>query len=215
KGTLSILEAGRRNNVKKFLYARSSSVYGDDQNLPKVEGIEENVLSPYALTKKVNEEYAKLYTKLYGLDTYGLRYFNVFGRRQDPNGQYAAVIPKFIKQLLNDESPIINGDGSYSRDFAYIENVIEANLKSCLASSEHAGKVFNIAFGERYTINEVFNILSENLNKQHIKPIYGPIRKGDVPHSKASIELAKKAIKYLPNWSFVSGIKDSINWYID
>src|SRR5690606_14125783 len=213
KGTLSILEAGRRNNVKKFLYARSSSVYGDDQNLPKVEGIEENVLSPYALTKKVNEEYAKLYTKLYGLDTYGLRYFNVFGRRQDPNGQYAAVIPKFIKQLLNDESPTINGDGSFSRDFTYIENVIEANLKSCLANSDNAGKAFNIAYGGRYTINEVYKVLSEQLNKQHIKPIYGPVRKGDIPHSNASIDLAKRLIGYSPDWSFEKGIVDSIIWY--
>lgn len=213
KGTLNMLEAARRNNVKKFVYASSSSVYGDDQNLPKVEGIEGNVLSPYALTKKVNEEYAKLYTKLYGLDTYGLRYFNVFGRRQDPNGQYAAVIPKFIKQLLNDESPTINGDGSFSRDFTYIENVIEANLKCCLASSEHAGKAFNIAYGDRYTINEVFNTLCEYLSKQNIKPIYGPVRKGDVPHSKASIELANKSIGYSPDWSFIKGIKDSIGWY--
>src|SRR5690606_3054196 len=156
KGTLSILEAGRRNNVKKFLYARSSSVYGDDQNLPKVEGIEENVLSPYALTKKVNEEYAKLYTKLYGLNTYGLRYFNVFGRRQNPEGAYAAVIPKFIKQLLNNEAPTINGDGKQSRDFTYIENVIEANLKACNASPEAAGQAYNIAFGGREFLIDIY-----------------------------------------------------------
>src|SRR5690554_1262537 len=213
KGTLNMLEAARRNNVKKFVYASSSSVYGDDQNLPKVEGIEGNLLSPYALTKRANEEYAKLYTKLYGLDTYGLRYFNVFGRRQDPNGQYAAVIPKFIKLLLDDESPVINGDGTYSRDFTYIENVIEANLKSCIASSENAGKAFNIAYGGRYTINEVFEILSEQLNKKHIKPIYGTTRKGDIPHSNASIELARKLINYSPDWSFKEGIVDSIVWY--
>ena len=130
KGTLNMMEAARQNGVKKFVYASSSSVYGDEPNLPKKEGREGNVLSPYALTKKVNEEYGKLYTKLYGLDTYGMRYFNVFGRRQDPDGAYAAVIPKFIKQLLNDEQPTINGDGKQSRDFTYIENVIEANLKS-------------------------------------------------------------------------------------
>jgi len=213
KGTLNMLEAAKRNNVKKFVYASSSSVYGDDQNLPKVEGKEGKVLSPYALTKKVNEEYARLYTKLYGLDTYGLRYFNVFGKRQDPNGQYAAVIPKFIKQLLNDERPVINGDGTYSRDFTYVENVIEANLKACLASSEYAGLAFNIAYGDRYTINQVYEILSEELDKTHIKPIYGPLRKGDVPHSKASIELAKNAFGYLPDWDFIKGIKDSIKWY--
>lgn len=213
KGTLNMLEAARVNKVKKFVYASSSSVYGDDANLPKVEGREGKVLSPYALTKKVNEEYARLYTILYGLDTYGLRYFNVFGKRQDPNGQYAAVIPKFIKQLLNDESPIINGDGTFSRDFTYIENVIEANLKACLASSKYAGLSFNIAYGDRYTINDVYEVLSEILDKKHIKPIYGPIRKGDVPHSKASIELATKCIEYSPDWNFIKGIKDSIIWY--
>jgi UDP-N-acetylglucosamine 4-epimerase len=153
KGTLNMLEASRHSEVNKFIYASSSSVYGDEPNLPKKEGREGNLLSPYALTKKVNEDYAKLYTNLYGLDTYGLRYFNVFGKRQDPNGNYAAVIPKFIKQLLNDEQPIINGDGKQSRDFTYIENVIEANLKACLASHESAGKAYNIAFGGENILN--------------------------------------------------------------
>ncbi len=147
KRTLNMMEAARQNNVKKFVYASSSSVYGDHPVLPKVEGQEGNLLSPYALTKRVDEEYGKLYKKLYGLDTYGLRYFNVFGRRQNPDGAYAAVIPKFIKLLLNGETPTINGDGKQSRDFTNIDNVIEANLKACLASSEAAGNAFNIAYG--------------------------------------------------------------------
>jgi UDP-N-acetylglucosamine 4-epimerase len=173
RGTLNMMEAARQNNVKKFVYASSSSVYGDEPNLPKKEGIEGNLLSPYALTKRVNEEYGKLYTKLYGLDTYGLRYFNVFGRRQDPNGVYAAVIPKFIKQLLNDERPTIHGDGRQSRDFTYIENVIEANLKACKASHEAAGQVFNIAYGGREYLMDVYNSLCKALGKD-IKPIFGP-----------------------------------------
>ena len=146
-GTLNMMEAARQQGVKKFVYASSSSVYGDEPNLPKKEGREGNLLSPYALTKRCDEEWAKLYTKYYGLDTYGMRYFNVFGRRQDPHGAYAAVIPKFIKMLLNGETPTINGDGKQSRDFTYIENVIEANLKSCLAPSESAGQAYNIAYG--------------------------------------------------------------------
>ena len=146
-GTLNMLEASRRNNVKKFVYASSSSVYGDEPNLPKKEGREGNLLSPYAVSKRADEEWAKQYTRHYGLDTYGLRYFNVCGRRQDPDGAYAAVIPKFIKQLMNGERPTINGDGKQSRDFTYIENVIEANLKACLAPSSAAGEAYNIAYG--------------------------------------------------------------------
>ena len=149
KGTLNMMEAARQNGVKKFVYASSSSVYGDHPALPKKEGVEGNLLSPYALTKRTNEEYGKLYKKLYGLDTYGLRYFNVFGRRQNPDGMYAAVVPKFIKMLLNGETPTINGDGRQSRDFTYIDNVIEANLKACLAPSEAGGEAFNIGFGGR------------------------------------------------------------------
>lgn len=148
-GTLNMLEAARQQGVKKFVYASSSSVYGDEPNLPKTEGREGNLLSPYALTKRCDEEWAKLYTKLYGLDTYGMRYFNVFGRRQDPDGAYAAVIPKFLKQLMCGETPTINGDGKQSRDFTYIDNVIEANLKACLAPHEAAGEAFNIAYGGR------------------------------------------------------------------
>ena len=201
-----MLEASRRNNVKKFVYASSSSVYGDEPNLPKMEGIEGNLLSPYALTKRVNEEYAKLYTKLYGLETYGLRYFNVFGRRQDPNGAYAAVIPKFIKQLLNDESPTINGDGLQSRDFTYIENVIEANLKACNASSNAASEAFNIAFGGRETLIDIYNILCRELNKD-IKPTYGPDRLGDIKHSNANIDKANNLLRYNPEWNFEKGLK--------
>lgn len=212
-GTLNMLEAARQNNVKKFVYASSSSVYGDSAILPKVEGDEGNLLSPYALTKRVDEEYAKLYTKLYGLDTYGLRYFNVFGKRQDPEGAYAAVIPKFIKQLLNNERPTINGDGKQSRDFTYIDNVIEANLKACLASSEVAGQAYNVAYGGREYLIDIYNQLCEALDKK-VEPIYGPDRAGDIKHSNASIEKAKKNLNYNPDYSFEDGIKLAIDWYV-
>lgn len=212
RGTLNMMEAARQNGVKKFVYASSSSVYGDEPNLPKQEGREGNLLSPYALTKMVDEEYGKLYSKLYGLDTYGLRYFNVFGKRQDANGAYAAVIPKFIKQLLNDEQPTINGDGKQSRDFTYIENVIEANLKACKASSEVAGEAFNIAFGGREYLIDVYNCLCKALEK-NIKPIFGLDRKGDIKHSNADISKAKKMIGYDPSWSFERGIEAAIEWY--
>lgn len=210
KGTLNMLEAARQNNVKKFVYASSSSVYGDEPNLPKIEGREGNILSPYALTKKVNEEYAKLYSKLYGLDTYGLRYFNVFGRRQNPKGAYAAVIPKFINQLRNNESPIINGDGKQSRDFTYIENVIDANLKSCVASSDFAGQAFNVASGGREYLIDIFNNLRVMLNKD-IEPIYGPDRAGDIKHSNADITKSKRELKYNPNYSFLDGLEEYLN----
>lgn len=213
-GTLNMLEASRKNNIKKFVYASSSSVYGDSVNLPKVEGDEGNLLSPYALTKRVDEEYAKLYTRLYGLDTYGLRYFNVFGRRQTPDGAYAAVIPKFIKQLINDERPIINGDGKQSRDFTYIDNVIEANLKACLADSSAAGQAYNIAYGGREYLIDIYYQLCEALGKR-IEPIYGPDRAGDIKHSNASIEKAKKYLNYSPDYSFEDGIKLAIDWYIE
>ena len=212
RGTLNMMEAARQNGVKKFVYASSSSVYGDEPNLPKQEGREGNLLSPYALTKMVDEEYAKLYTKLYGLDTYGLRYFNVFGKRQDPNGTYAAVIPKFIKQLLNDEQPIINGDGKQSRDFTYIDNVIEANLKACKAPSDVAGEAFNIAYGGREYLIDVYNSLCKALGKD-IKPILGPDRKGDIKHSNADISKAKDMLGYDPSWSFERGIEAAIEWY--
>ncbi|PHO07909.1 Vi polysaccharide biosynthesis protein VipB/TviC [Thermoanaerobacterium thermosaccharolyticum] len=212
RGTLNMMEAARQNNVKKFVYASSSSVYGDEPNLPKKEGIEGNLLSPYALTKRTNEEYGKLYTKLYGLDTYGLRYFNVFGRRQDPNGVYAAVIPKFIKQLLNDERPTINGDGKQSRDFTYIENVIEANLKACKASHEVAGQAFNIAYGGREYLIDIYYELCKALGK-NIEPIFGPERAGDIKHSNADISKAKEMLGYDPDYSFEDGIKLVIDWY--
>lgn len=212
RGTLNMMEAARQNGVKKFVYASSSSVYGDEPNLPKKEGIEGNLLSPYALTKRVDEEYGKLYTKLYGLDTYGLRYFNVFGRRQDPNGAYAAVIPKFIKQLLNDERPTINGDGKQSRDFTYIENVIEANLKACKAPHEAAGQAFNIASGGREYLIDIYYDLCKALDKD-IEPIYGPERPGDIKHSNADISKAKEMLGYDPSWSFEKGIEAAIEWY--
>lgn len=212
KGTLNMMEAAKKNDVKKFVYASSSSVYGDEPNLPKQEGREGNLLSPYALTKRVDEEYGKLYTKLYGLDTYGLRYFNVFGCRQDPNGTYAAVIPKFIKQLLNDERPTINGDGKQSRDFTYIENVIEANFKACKASSEAAGEAFNIAYGGREYLIDVYNLLCKTLGKD-ITPVFGSDRKGDIKHSNAEISKARKMLAYNPEWNFERGIEAAIEWY--
>lgn len=212
RGTLNMMEASSRNKVKKFVYASSSSVYGDEPALPKVEGKEGDVLSPYGLTKKTNEEYGKLYHKLYGLDTYGLRYFNVFGRRQDFNGAYAAVIPKFIKQLLKNESPTIYGDGQQSRDFTYIENVIEANLKAFKASSDVAGEVFNIAYGRRESLENVYASLSRALKKD-IKPVYAKERVGDIRHSHADINKAKEMLGYSPDWTFDRGIETAIEWY--
>lgn len=214
RGQLNMLEAARQAGVKKFVYASSSSVYGDHQQLPKREGEEGNLLSPYALTKKVNEEYAKLFYKLYGLETYGLRYFNVFGRRQDPNGAYAAVIPRFIKMLLNDQTPTINGDGRQSRDFTYIENVIEANLKACGASSDAAGQVYNIAFGGREYLIDVYNIICDALGKK-IEPVFGPDRVGDIRHSNADISKARTYLNYDPKYDFRTGLMLSIKWYRD
>jgi len=211
-GTLNMLEASKNNMVEKFIYASSSSVYGDEQKLPKIEGIEGKLLSPYAVTKKVNEEYGRIYTELYGIDTYGLRYFNVFGKKQDPDGAYAAVIPKFIKQLLNNERPVINGDGKQSRDFTYIGNVIEANLKACKASHEAAGMVYNIAFGEKQYLIDVYNDLCNVLNKD-IKPIFADERMGDIRHSHADISKAKELLGYSPKWDFKKGIYETIGWY--
>lgn len=213
-GTLNMMEAARQQGVKKFVYASSSSVYGDHPVLPKKEGQEGNLLSPYALTKRVDEEFAKLYTKLYGLDTYGMRYFNVFGRRQDPDGAYAAVIPKFIKQLMNDEAPTINGDGMQSRDFTYIENVIEANLKACLASHEAAGNVFNIAYGGREYLIDIYHSLTKALGKD-IEPEFGPDRAGDIKHSNADISKAREMLGYDPDYDFDSGLKLAIDWYVE
>lgn len=212
QGTLNMLEAARQNGVKKFVYASSSSVYGDEPNLPKKEGREGNLLSPYAVSKRADEEWAKQYTKHYGLDTYGLRYFNVFGRRQDPNGAYAAVIPKFIKQLLDCETPTINGDGKQSRDFTYIENVIEANLKACLAPHEAAGEAFNVAYGGREYLLDIYYGLTEALGIDK-EPNFGPDRAGDIKHSNADISKAKELLGYDPDWSFDRGIKAAIEWY--
>ncbi len=211
-GTLNMMEAARQQGVKKFVYASSSSVYGDEPVLPKKEGREGNLLSPYAVSKRADEEWAKQYTRHYGLDTYGLRYFNVFGRRQDPNGAYAAVIPKFIKQLIHGARPTINGDGQQSRDFTYIENVIEANLKACLAPSSAAGEAFNIAYGGREYLNDIYKGLVDALGVD-IEPIYGPDRAGDIKHSNADISKAKEMLGYDPDWSFDRGIKAAIEWY--
>ena len=212
QGTLNMMEAARQKGVKKFVYASSSSVYGDEAHLPKQEGVEGNLLSPYALTKRCDEEWGKQYAKHYGLDTYGLRYFNVFGRRQDPNGAYAAVIPKFIKQLLIDEQPVINGDGLQSRDFTYIENVIEANLKACQAPHEAAGEAFNIAYGGREYLNDIYETLARALGK-NIKAIHGPDRPGDIKHSNADISKARRILGYDPEYNFERGLNEAIEWY--
>ena len=212
EGTLNMLEAARQCGVKKFVYASSSSVYGDEPVLPKREGKEGNLLSPYALTKRCCEEWAKQYTMHYGLDTYGLRYFNVFGRRQDPNGAYAAVIPKFIKLLMHDEQPTINGDGMQSRDFTYIENVIEANLKACLAPHEAAGQAYNIAFGGREYLIGIYHSLASALGKD-IEPNFGPARAGDIKHSNADIGKAQRLLGYHPDYDFDRGLQEAISWY--
>lgn len=212
QGTLNMMEAARRNGVKRFVYASSSSVYGDEPNLPKTEGREGNLLSPYALTKRCDEEWAKQYTMHYGLETIGLRYFNVFGRRQDPDGAYAAVIPKFIKMLIHGEIPTINGDGRQSRDFTYIENVIEANLKACIAPSEAAGEAFNVAYGGREYLLDIYYGLTKALGVD-IEPNFGPDRKGDIKHSNADISKAKRLLGYDPSWSFDRGIRAAIAWY--
>ena len=212
QGTLNMLEAAKVCGVKKFIYASSSSVYGDEPNLPKQEGREGTLLSPYALTKRCDEEWAKQYTMHFGLETIGLRYFNVFGKRQNPDGAYAAVIPKFIKQLLNDERPVINGDGKQSRDFTYIENVIEANLKACLAPREAAGQAYNIAYGGREYLIDIYHTLACSLNK-NIEPLFGPDRKGDIKHSNADISKAKNMLGYEPEYNFARGLKEAIQWY--
>ena len=212
-GTLNVFEAAKLNNVKKVVYASSSSVYGDHPALPKVEGVEGNILSPYALTKKINEFHGKLYWDVFKLPTIGLRYFNVFGRRQNPDGEYAAVIPRFINKILNNESPVVFGDGEQSRDFTYIDNVIQANINACLYSNETSyGRAFNIAYGERVSINELFtftnNILGKNITLEYTNE-----RPGDIKHSLASIRNARNAINYNPEVDFKSGLQFSIDWY--
>ena len=212
RGTLNVFEAGLKAGVKKLVYASSSSVYGDAEKLPKKEGEEGRVLSPYALTKRADEEYARLYHTLYGLPCVGLRYFNVFGKRQDPEGPYAAVIPKWIRLLLRDEVPVINGDGLQSRDFTYVENVIEGNLKAALSGKEAEGRAYNIAAGGRTTLLEVFRVLSEALGKGR-EPVFGPPRKGDIRHSNADISAAGKAFGYSPDYDFAKGIRLAMDWY--
>lgn len=212
QGTLHMLEAAVQSGVRKFVYASSSSVYGDNTALPKREGKEGNPLSPYALTKKQDEEWAMLYTRLYGLDTYGLRYFNVFGRRQDPNGAYAAVIPKFIRQLLAGERPTLYGDGTQSRDFTYIENVIEANLKACLAPGEAAGEVYNIACGSRESLLDIYRAITAALGVD-TEPVFAPARRGDIRDSHADISRARAALGYDPSYDFAQGLSETLAWY--
>lgn len=212
RGTLNMMEASRQNDIKRFAYASSSSVYGDSLELPKKEGREGNVLSPYALTKKVDEEYGKLYKRLYGLNTYGMRFFNVFGRYQDPNGVYAAVIPKFIKQLLAGETPVINGDGRQSRDFTYIDNVIEGCLRCCAASEDVAGQAYNLGVGGREYLIDVYHEICNALGTE-VEPNYGPNRAGDIRDSNADITKARENLGYDPQYDFAKGIKLAIDWY--
>lgn len=218
-GFLNMLTASRNANVKRFIYAASSSTYGDSESLPKIEEVIGKPLSPYAVTKYVNELYADVFSKTYGMETIGLRYFNVFGRNQDPNGAYAAVIPKFVAQFLNHESPIINGDGNFSRDFTYIDNVIQMNELAMLTENKLAiNTVYNTAFGERTTLNELVNSLREFLSTYdneiaNVPIIYGENRVGDIPHSLASIEKAKKLLNYQPKFSMREGLKEAVNWY--
>lgn len=211
-GTLNMLEAARRNRVRRFVYASSSSVYGDARTLPQKEGAEGKPLSPYAVSKRENEDWARQYAVHFGLETIGLRYFNVFGRRQDPDGPYAAVIPKFIRQLLRGERPVIYGDGLQSRDFTYVENVVEANLKACLAGENAAGQAFNIACGESRPLLDVYRAITDALGV-NVEPVFGPARPGDIRHSKADIGRAREFLGYDPEWSFERGIRAAIGWY--
>jgi UDP-N-acetylglucosamine 4-epimerase len=218
-GFLNMLVACKDAGVKKMVYAASSSTYGDSKALPKVEEVIGKPLSPYAITKYVNELYADVFYKSYGLNSIGLRYFNVFGRRQDPNGAYAAVIPLFTKQLMNKQSPLINGDGTYSRDFTYIDNVIQANEKAMLSENPEAvNTIFNVACGERTDLNTLIDLLKQSLSKHDkaildIETTYGPLRLGDVPHSLASIDKAKKILDYQPQFNLKEGLEEAVEWY--
>jgi len=218
-GFLNMLVAARDAKVTRFVYAASSSTYGDHEALPKVEAIIGKPLSPYAITKYVNELYADIFQKAYGLDTIGLRYFNVFGRRQDPNGAYAAVIPLFVKQFINHESPMINGDGSYSRDFTYIDNVVQMNLLAITTENKDAlNTVYNVAYGDRTTLLELTKLLKEHLSAfdDAIKTIeikHRENRVGDIPHSLASVDKAKQLLNYNPKYNINDGIKEAVNWY--
>jgi UDP-N-acetylglucosamine 4-epimerase len=218
-GFLNMLVASRDAKVKRFIYAASSSTYGDSEGLPKVEEVIGKPLSPYAITKYVNELYAEIFSKSYGLETIGLRYFNVFGRKQDPQGAYAAVIPKFVKQLMELESPLINGDGNFSRDFTYIDNVIQMNaLAIATKNSEAVNTVYNTAYGDRNTLNDLVGYLKKYLSEYNpkiasVEVMYGPNRAGDIPHSLASIDKAKKMLEYDPKYSLQEGLKEAVGWY--
>ena len=218
-GFLNMLVASRDAGVKRFIYAASSSTYGDSESLPKVEDTIGKPLSPYAITKYVNELYADVFSKTFGLETIGLRYFNVFGRKQDPNGAYAAVIPKFVSRFMEGESPVVNGDGEYSRDFTYIDNVIQANILCMLTENKEAiNTVYNVAFGERNTLNDLIYYLKESLAKydskiKDIEILYGPNRVGDIPHSLASVDKAKKLLNYSPQYSLQGGLEEAVSWY--
>lgn len=218
-GFLNMLTASRDAKVKRFVYAASSSTYGDSVSLPKVEEVIGKPLSPYAITKYVNELYAEIFSKTYGLETIGLRYFNVFGRKQDPNGAYAAVIPKFVMQLINYESPVINGDGNYSRDFTYIDNVIQMNELAMTTQNPAAvNTVYNTAYGDRTTLKQLVGLLKENLSTfdakiANVEIIHGPNRAGDIPHSLASIDKARALLGYQPHFSIQDGLKEAVTWY--
>ncbi len=218
-GFLNMLVASRDAGVKRFIYAASSSTYGDSQSLPKVEDVIGKPLSPYAITKYVNELYADVFSKTYGIETIGLRYFNVFGRRQDPNGAYAAVIPLFVKKLMNHESPVINGDGEYSRDFTYIDNVIQMNILAMKTPNLQAvNQVYNTAYGERTTLNQLVGYLKEFLSEldpeiSKVEILHGSNRAGDIPHSLANIDKARNLLGYAPEYSMKQGLKVAIRWY--
>ena len=218
-GFLNMLVASRDAKVKRFIYAASSSTYGDSESLPKIEEKIGRPLSPYAITKYVNELYAEIFSKTYGLETIGLRYFNVFGRKQDPNGAYAAVIPKFVMQFMEHKSPVINGDGNFSRDFTYIDNVIQMNeLAMTTTNVEAINTVYNTAYGDRTTLNDLIKYLKEYLSEfdassANISVTYGPNRAGDIPQSLASIEKARKLLGYEPKFSMQSGLKEAVKWY--
>jgi UDP-N-acetylglucosamine 4-epimerase len=218
-GFLNMLVAARDAGVKRFIYAASSSTYGDSEALPKVEDNIGKPLSPYAITKYVNELYAENFYRTYGLNTIGLRYFNVFGRRQDPNGAYAAVIPLFVKQFMDHQSPIINGDGSYSRDFTYIDNVVQMNLLAIITENEESlNQVYNTAVGDRTTLVQLTDLLKKHLTTfdpaiAKVEITHGPNRKGDIPHSLASVEKARKLLNYKPTHAIDAGIEEAVEWY--
>lgn len=218
-GFLNMLLVSRDAKVKRFVYAASSSTYGDSQVLPKTEEVIGRPLSPYAITKYVNELYADVFARTYGMECIGLRYFNVFGRRQDPFGAYAAVIPLFVKNLINHESPVINGDGEYSRDFTYIDNVIQMNMLALTTENPDAvNQVYNTAYGERTTLNQLVEYLKEFLSEydsdiSSIEVLHGPTRLGDIPHSLACVDKAKRLLGYRPKFSMRSGLKEAVEWY--